>query len=492
MPRTDAAVLLIPIEGSPPDLRDEPVGCPFAPRCARRLDVCWRERPLLRPLEPHARVVTAGPDATHWIACHNPATSDEAAAGRPRRDDRDLPLVHSPVAMVVPASSPTAVRSVDPDAPTLVEVTDLAVHFPIRRGVVIQRHVGDVRAVDGVSFTIRARETLGPVGESGSGKRRTGRAIVRLVEPTGGSIRFESRDMTHASERAAGIAARPPDDLPGSVLEPRPRMTMESIVAEPLALQGVGPRERRERVTELLRRVGLDPAYGDRYPHEFSGGQRQRIGVARALARAPTDDRRGRARERARRLDPSADHQPARAASGELGLAYLFIAHDLSVVEHISHRTAVMYLGRIAEMAPSRSLRDRPLHPYSIALWSAIPAPRPEVAAAGSGSSSAATSQAQFRRRPAADFTPAAGCDRSSVIPRSVLRSCRRSSRWRRITPSPAISSPRSTARSSSGSCQTASPCRPRGRAPRPREVPWPRALRRAPRRRPYARRSDA
>ena len=263
----------------------------------------------------------------------------------------------------------------------LLEVRDLKVWFPITEGLIRERHVGDVRAVDGISFKLRRGETLGLVGESGCGKSTTGRAIVRLYKPTGGQIVFDGQDVTEVEGAALRKLRRRFQMIfqdPYASLDPR--MTAGATIAEPLDVHGVGTKaERRERVRELLSTVGLNPEYGVRYPHEFSGGQRQRIGVARALALDPDLII---ADEPISALDVSIQAQVINLLERlqeRLSLTYLFIAHDLSVVRHISDRIAVMYLGRIVELAPARELNERPLHPYAVALLSAVPIPDPKV-----------------------------------------------------------------------------------------------------------------
>ncbi|MEI8333821.1 MAG: ATP-binding cassette domain-containing protein, partial [Chloroflexota bacterium] len=265
----------------------------------------------------------------------------------------------------------------------LLQVEDLKVYFPIREGIIIERHVGDVRAVDGVSFSMRRGETLGLVGESGCGKSTTGRAIIRLYEPTGGRILFDGVDTLTLDKRGLKAMRRRMQMIfqdPYASLDPR--MTAGGIISEPLDIHDVGAKsERHERVRELLATVGLSPDYAARYPHEFSGGQRQRIGVARALALEPDLIV---ADEPISALDVSIQAQIINLLEKlqeRLGLTYLFIAHDLSVVRHISDRIAVMYLGRIVEMAPSRELNREPLHPYTVALLSAVPIPDPAVEA---------------------------------------------------------------------------------------------------------------
>ncbi len=263
----------------------------------------------------------------------------------------------------------------------LLRLEDLKVYFPIRDGIIRQRHVGDIQAVDGVSLELARGETLGLVGESGCGKSTTGRAIIRLNPPTAGRITFDGVDVTESRGAALRQMRRRMQMIfqdPYASLDPR--MTAGGIIAEPLDIHNVGTAtERREQVRDLLATVGLNPAYASRYPHEFSGGQRQRIGVARALALRPDLIV---ADEPISALDVSIQAQIINLLErlqGEFGLTYLFIAHDLSVVRHISDRIAVMYLGRIVEIAKARELDVRPLHPYTVALLSAVPIPDPTI-----------------------------------------------------------------------------------------------------------------
>jgi oligopeptide transport system ATP-binding protein len=270
-----------------------------------------------------------------------------------------------------------------PEVRPLLEVEDVRVWFPITEGILFERHIGDVRAVDGITFSMRKGETLGLVGESGCGKSTTGRAIIRLYRPNSGRILFDGTDLTTLDGQALRRMRRRMQMIfqdPYASLNPR--MNVTGIVGEPLDIHEVGTKaERRDRVRDLLATVGLNPDFGERYPHEFSGGQRQRIGVARALALNPDLIV---ADEPISALDVSIQAQIINLLEklqGQFGLTYLFIAHDLSVVRHISDRIAVMYLGRIVELASSRELNREPLHPYTVALLSAIPIPDPVVEA---------------------------------------------------------------------------------------------------------------
>ena len=263
----------------------------------------------------------------------------------------------------------------------LVELEDLRLWFPIRSGIVLDRHVGDVKAVDGVTLSIMRGETLGLVGESGCGKSTVGRTILRLYEPTGGRIRFDGQDITGLSEREMRpLRSRMQMVFQDPFSSLNPRHSVGRLVGEPIRVHGLSKgREVSLRVRELLQVVGLPADAANRYPHEFSGGQRQRVGLARSLALNPefvVCD------EPVSALDVSIQAQIVNLLEQlqeEFGLTYLFIAHDLAVVRHISDRIAVMYLGKIVEIAPADDLYDNPLHPYTLTLLSAIPIPDPEI-----------------------------------------------------------------------------------------------------------------
>jgi oligopeptide transport system ATP-binding protein len=268
-------------------------------------------------------------------------------------------------------------------AEPLVSVQDLVKHFPLRRGVSGVRVSDRVHAVDGVSFEIRPHETLGLVGESGSGKSTVARLVMRLVEPTAGHVRYGDVDVTRWSRRRLRPLRRQVQMIfqdPQSSLNPR--RPVGAIIAEPLRVHGIGSdAERRLRVQELMERVGLNPEHVNRYAHEFSGGQRQRVGIARALATVP---KLVVADEPVSALDVSIQAQILNLLEdlqAEFGLAFLFIAHDLRVVRHVSDRIAVMYLGKVVEQSAADGLYERPIHPYTEALLSAIPTPDPDAPA---------------------------------------------------------------------------------------------------------------
>ena len=346
----------------------------------------------------------------------SPEGSQEAAAGtmtpEQMREAAAASVNRSAAAIVDLAGG----GRTEPHENTLLEVQDLKMYFPVTAGLLLKRKVADIKAVDGISFSVREGETLGLVGESGCGKSTTGRAILQLYRPTAGNVllsppRYTSHIVAHADQNGgdngadangsgdstAPVAGGPVDltTLSGRNLRAyrrqmqmifqdpyaslNPRMSVGSIVAEPMVIHGLQRGRRKERVRELLETVGLNPYFASRYPHEFSGGQRQRIGVARALAVEPAFIV---ADEPVSALDVSIQAQIINLLEdlqSDFGLTYLFIAHDLSVVRHISHRIAVMYLGKIVELAPADELYENPLHPYTQALISAVPIPDPAV-----------------------------------------------------------------------------------------------------------------
>jgi len=352
------------IPGQPPNPAALPQGCAFRPRCA-----IGRDRPRCALEDPRVR----GIGEHQWVACHfaeelAPRVGDAGEASR-------LPPVRAEPEFGSAVPCPGAAEAA---ASPLLVVDRLQVHFPVRAGL-LRRHAGWVRAVDGVSLAVSAGETVGLVGESGCGKTTTGRAIMGLVPTTGGSVTFAGQRLTGLAQRDLRRVRRRMQYIfqdPFSSLNPV--LTVGDIVAEPMRIHGVydsmgGP----ARVAELFERVGLSRSMLGRYPREFSGGQKQRVGIARALALQPQllilD-------EPVAALDVSIQAQIVNLLQDlqrELGLAYLFIAHDLSVVRHISDRVAVMYLGRIVEESDKATLYREPLHPYTQSLMSAVPVPDP-------------------------------------------------------------------------------------------------------------------
>jgi peptide/nickel transport system ATP-binding protein len=348
------------IEGLPPNLLDPPPGCRFAPRCGARIERCEREVPALEPVAPH-----------RYSACFRAAElerSGPAALG-----------LQSEAATAAPAR-----KALDTSRP-LLEVRELKTYFDVAAGLqALRRNRLVVRAVDGLSFEAFRGETIGLVGESGCGKTTVGRSLLRLEEPTAGRILFEGVDVTRASGEALKRYRRKVQVIfqdPYSSLNPR--MKIGEIVAEPMLVHRLVPdrRRARERVAELLAQVGLFEYMAERYPHELSGGQRQRVGVARALAMQPeliVCD------EPVSALDVSIQAQIINLLEdlqARYRLTYLFIAHDLAVVRHISDRVIVMYLGRVMEVADRDALYAEPLHPYTRALLDAVPVPDPEIEA---------------------------------------------------------------------------------------------------------------
>jgi peptide/nickel transport system ATP-binding protein len=360
IPRLDSAehMPLTPIEGTPPSLIHLPPGCPFTPRCPMRIEKCEQSEPELLPL------LASG--SGHLAACHRSAEVEE----------RNLQSTDVfPSNLIAPPPVATIPRD---QRPTMLELRNLVKHYPLVKGAILHRRVGTVFAVDGISLDIREGETLGLVGESGCGKTTTIMEILNLTRPAAGRIVVLGRDTAEMSDRERFAIRR---ELSVVFQDPMasldPRMPISDILDEPMRTHGIPIPERSRRIEELLQIVGLSPEHANRYPQEFSGGQRQRIGIARALALQP----------KLLVLDEPVSALDVSIRAGvinlleklraDLGLSYLFVAHDLSVVRHIAHRVAVMYLGRIVEIGNVDAVFNLPAHPYTQALLSAVPLPDP-------------------------------------------------------------------------------------------------------------------
>ena len=348
---------LVPLEGRPPQLGKLAPGCPFAPRCPAALDACRSTEPPLAMVQD---------DPRNASACLRVA---EIAAGTLKRGEL----------YPAPAPHPRAERA--PVAPGQVLAVDgLVRHFPLTKGAVFKKTIGTVRAVDGVSFDIKGGQTLGLVGESGCGKSTTIMEILELAKPQAGHISINGKDVAAMSRTERKALRR---DIQVVFQDPLasldPRLPVLELVGEPLSVHGRKPNERLKKVLDVLELVGLDPAMAARYPHEFSGGQLQRIGIARALV---TDPKIVVLDEPVSALDVSIQAGVINLLQDlqeRLGLAYLFVSHDLAVVRQIADKVAVMYMGRIVESGPADALFQNPQHPYTLALLSAVPVPDPTV-----------------------------------------------------------------------------------------------------------------
>ncbi|MDS1269771.1 ABC transporter ATP-binding protein [Lipingzhangella sp. LS1_29] len=370
LPRTDEerGHRLTPINGTPPSLVNLPPGCPFAPRCPMATDLCHREEPLLFPQLGDS----------HAAACHY---SDQLE-GKTADDlfTSSTVDVEAMQALANVTGQDTDTRGVQGpgEAPPILRAEGLVKHFPVRSKGILRRKVGDTHAVCDVSLEVSQGETLALVGESGCGKSTTARLLLQLLSPTAGEVYYEDRPLSGLSRtQLAPLRADLQIVFQDPLASLDPRMNIAEIIAEPLRIHGRYSRGGRSQVRELLSTVGLNPEHANRYPHEFSGGQRQRIGIARALALRP----------RALVLDEPVSALDVSIQAGvinlledlqeQLDLAYVFVSHDLSVVRHISHRVAVMYLGKVVETGTTEALFTNAAHPYTQVLGSAIPIPDP-------------------------------------------------------------------------------------------------------------------
>ena len=348
---------LVPLEGRPPQLSNLAPGCPFAPRCPAVIDAC-------RTTEPPLTMINNEP--LNASAC---LRVGQIASGELSRST--LYPVPEPVAAAQRAEVPPE---------HVMAVSELKRHFPLSKGSIFKHTIGTVRAVDGVSFQIRAGQTLGLVGESGCGKSTTIMEVLELAKPQAGQVVINGRDVASLSAKERRALRK---DIQVVFQDPMasldPRLPVQDIVGEPLTVHGVPAKERLKKVADVLELVGLDPSMASRYPHEFSGGQRQRIGIARALV---TDPKIVVLDEPVSALDVSIQAGVINLLQDlqeKLGLSYLFVAHDLAVVRQIADDVAVMYLGRIVESGPTENIFDNPQHPYTRALLSAVPVPDPAI-----------------------------------------------------------------------------------------------------------------
>ncbi|MGH3624723.1 MAG: dipeptide ABC transporter ATP-binding protein [Sciscionella sp.] len=371
IPRLDdrGRLPLVPIEGQPPSLVDLPPGCPFSPRCPIAVDACSED-------EPELQAAPDSEDPEHRAAC---IRMEQIAAAASESEDAAATAAEVFRTDVIETRNPLAGVQRANRKPVL-ELTDLVKHYPVTKGALLRRRVGAVQAVDGISLDIVEGETLALVGESGCGKSTTIMQVLALLAPSGGRISVFGHNVAELDRRSRKAVRREMQVVfqdPMASLDPR--LPIRDIIAEPMEVHGYGADQIGRRIPELLDTVGIRPEYASRYPGEFSGGQRQRVGIARALALEPKllvlD-------EPVSALDVSIQAGVINLLNelkARLGLSYLFVAHDLSVVRHMADRLAVMYLGKIVEIGEAQTVFDHPKHPYTQALLSAIPIPDPVV-----------------------------------------------------------------------------------------------------------------